>query len=64
MLICFGLAKFHFFFKPKRENREEDHQRPAHVHVMWQTKALFFLVGNLGCGMGECGKGGQGMGES
>ena len=23
------------------------------------TKALFFSVGNLGCGMGECGKGGK-----
>ena len=30
----------------------------------WRTKALFFSVGNLGCGMGECGKGGEGVGES
>ena len=28
------------------------------------TKALFFSVENLGCGMGECGKGREGMGES
>ena len=28
------------------------------------NNALFFSVGNLGCGMGECGKGGEGMGES
>ena len=26
-----------------------------HEHCM--NKALFFSVGNLGCGMGECGKG-------
>jgi len=27
-------------------------------------KALFFSVENLGCEMGECGKGGEGVGES
>ena len=32
----------------------------TNIHV---TKALFFSVENLGCGMGECGKGGKRMGE-
>ena len=27
------------------------------------AKALFFSVGNEGCGMSECGKGGEGVGE-
>ena len=31
---------------------------------MREMKALFFSVGNLGCGMGECGKRGEGVGES
>ena len=26
---------------------------------LFRTTALFFSMGNLGCGMGECGKGGK-----
>ena len=36
----------------------------SRAHKRVATKALFFSVGNLGCGMGECGKGGEGVGES
>ena len=35
------------------------------VHeLFFSGKALFFSMENLGCGMGECGKGGEGVGES
>ena len=40
---------------------------PAEIQpseALESTKALFFSVRNFGCGMGECGKGGEGMGES